>query len=115
MAGNPIGRLWRGEVSLVRTYWVYGAVGGLLLSAVGVALDELDLRYHSYSTSVIVLLWAALVLAWAVVIIVGTWRSATRYAAEHHERRIYAVLAKASTVLYVISLALTIGQALIEN
>jgi hypothetical protein len=103
---NYFVRHWLGELSLPKSYWVNGLVGGFL---VGVAVAALNAAVHSRSEAQPVLWLAALIATWVVVSLftmwqaVGVWRSATNYKAGG--KYFWGGLAKTVTVLGVLNLA----------
>ena len=86
--GLALSSLWRGEFSLPITYWGFAQLGGLLL-----AIPQMGLRMMQLTNAAEVIDGIALV--YSVIVIVGIWRSAGRYTGN----RIWADLARASTVL----------------
>ena len=78
-----IGRLWRGEIALWVTYWVWGVIGSLLV-ALAITPMPIGIRFSMR------LFLALLMLAYYVLIFVAVWRSAGRYPG----RRIWAKLAR---------------------
>jgi hypothetical protein len=70
--------LWRGDVRLVVTYWLYGVVGSLLLSIPLIVLDEIEPAI-SPQLAVLVLAYGVVWIAYHFLIIVAIWRSATKY------------------------------------
>jgi hypothetical protein len=86
--------LWRGNYTLVKTYWLFGIVGGLALGlAVGVLL--------AITTSVVLALFGIATLwAWQVFVSVAIWRSAGKYTGA----RIWKILARIALVLSFLQL-----------
>ena len=95
-----------GELSLLKSYWVNGLVGGFL---VGAAITALNVTVHGRSEAQPVLWLAALIATWVVVSLftmwqaVGVWRSATNYKAGG--KYFWGGLAKTVTVLGILNLA----------
>jgi hypothetical protein len=87
-----IKRIWNGELPLVKIYWVYGVLVGLLLrifvevSYPFVSISHLQL----YSYFLI-----AVLIPYQILISVGIWRSATAYT----EVQVWAILAKIAAVI----------------
>lgn len=98
--GEAMARVWRGEFSLPMTYWGFAQLGGLVL-----AVPQLGLRLGG-------LLWAAqavdaVALAYSAVVIVGIWRSASRY----RGNPVWAHLARLATLLpLMVALATLLEQ-----
>jgi hypothetical protein len=86
-----LGRLWRGDVPLRITYWVYGVLTNF------VWLVFIAFATAANSPSLLLLL-VALSLTYYVFIVVAIWRSAGRYAGN----RIWGDLARATLALGLI-------------
>lgn len=98
-AGSLIGRLWRGEVSLGETYWVWGVVINLMIRFV---LDEL----HGLAHLALGLLW----MAYGGFILIAIWRSATRYRGPH----LWGMLAKIVVAFNALILVVAIVDLLLR-
>jgi hypothetical protein len=64
-------RLWRGDVALVITYWVFGAVGGVALRLLSPAVTY-EIMAHSTTMSVfdiqvLLYLWVAFLITYSVL------------------------------------------------
>ena len=103
---NYFVRHWLGELSLPKSYWLNGLIGGVL---VGAAIAALNVAVHGRSEAQPVLWLVALIATWVVVSLftmwqaVGVWRSATNYRASG--KYFWGGLAKTVTVLGVLNLA----------
>ena len=88
--------LWRGNVPLVKTYWLFGVGVGVLFSIASIYVE-----YHSAFTTGFGLIFAlglsVIHLAYVPFILIAIWRSANKYKGLQR----YAVLAKFSVVLRV--------------
>ena len=79
-----VGKLWRGDYGLARTFWLWGLVyplvAGLLLLLVAFWASE-QVEYRD-SLTVVAIALAAVVVAWGYSIVwaVGLWRAAFAYA-----------------------------------
>jgi hypothetical protein len=97
---NYLARHWRGELSLPKSYWVNGLVGGF---AVGFTIGALAYAINRQGEVQPILWMASLILTWAVVALftiwqaVGVWRSATHY--RQSGRTFWGGAAKVATVL----------------
>jgi len=104
----PIVRIWRGEIGLARTYWVWcflvGSTGMQIFYAIILALYDLT------GSSFIIALRAALTLLLTSLIVVSTWRSARNYQGPRRWR----VLARASCFLLGIYVVSILGGLLAE-
>lgn len=94
--------LWRGQVALPLTYWVFGVGGNMAFVAalLGVWLAAGPAAEAS--------LWGLYLasLAWFVWIFIGIWRSAGRYGGP----RLWAVLARAGVCAGIFRMA---GEAIL--
>ncbi len=88
-----IAKLWRGDYSLVVTYWVFGVVVGVVLNA------ALTASARTLPVAVYFAFLAA-VLAYSILVWVGIWRAATKYQGD----RIWPTLAKCMVVAAVLML-----------
>lgn len=85
-----MGSVWRGEVSLGRTSWLYFLLGILLLKVPFILWQP--------GSSLIELLLTVIVLAYGVFISVAIWRSTNKYKG----RAVYGALAKFVIVLGIL-------------
>lgn len=99
--GNIIARLWRGDVSLAQTYWLYGAVGGTSLRLISPQVTYTLLSRNLSSDTIVFFQygWAAFVILYTLFIFVAIWRSANKYAAAKPEKKGNATAAKTMVVL----------------
>jgi len=84
---NIIGRLWCGEVTLVKTYWLWGVLANIVLNIV-VGLSPLI-------NETLVIIASAFTVVYAIFISVAIWRSATRY----EGKVLWKYLAKVAVIL----------------
>jgi len=70
--GNLLVRLWRGQIPLATTYWGYGVVGHIVCAVLLVEAREM-------LPTLAAALVAVVVLAYFVLMLFATWRSAGRY------------------------------------
>jgi hypothetical protein len=91
---------WRGEVPLSRAFWIWGIVGGgiVSLALTLVALVTLTAGAPGWLTVVIF----AAHIPWNLVLLVGVWRSSERA----EVRSDLAQIARLSIVVWVIVLTL---------
>lgn len=91
-----IGNLWEGNYSLVKTYWLFGVVGGLALSLAYLILVGV-------TQSMGVIFFGLLVLiGWQIFSSVAIWRSAGKYTGA----TVWKVLARAVVVISAVRLLL---------
>ena len=99
-----IGRIWRGEVGLARTFWVFGfAVFSLMMIASIMMLTTIMLGDNA---GIIFLAILGFSLLYKVFILVAIWRSASRY----QGAVVWTYLAKAFVVLSIMQSLLSFGR-----
>jgi hypothetical protein len=91
-----IGRIWRGEEGLARTFWVYGFAVNILLKGLLLLIAFVSSGVPTFGLAVLGVL--AFSLVYSIFIWVGIWRSASRYAGP----KTWAVLAKIAVVVSII-------------
>jgi hypothetical protein len=89
--------LWRGDVPLVKTYWLYGFFGWNLLGAALAVLEQSFPSPLPLSGAFILLLVSFFALAYWVLTIVAIWRSASKYKGNS----LWALLARLAVVIGV--------------
>ncbi len=95
-------RLFRGDVSLPRTYWIYGGVVGAGFGIVQIAIEAnyVDLiSTEGGSLGILAFYWFA--VGYSLFIFVAIWRSAGKY----EGNRSWAALARLMVILGAISVA----------
>ena len=105
-----IKQLWRGEIPLVRAYWLFGFVGGFLLRMVPLvwALSEQTTPIVVYG------LYTGIAVIYSFVVLIGVWRSATKYHDEcrmqvspHKKKKsFWAILAKIGIIVLCLNTVL---------
>ena len=105
-----IKQLWRGEIPLVRAYWLFGFVGGILLRMVPLvwALSE------QTTPIVVYVLYSGIAVIYSFVVLIGVWRSATKYHDEcrmqvspHKKKKsFWAILAKIGIIMLCLNTVL---------
>lgn len=103
VAGGPVVRLWRGDISLPITYWLWGVTVNWGLT-IAMALAE---RAGSVT---LLLLLAPAGVAYYVLISVSIWRSANRY----RGNRLWAHLAQVSVAAGTASQVVGIAALVVE-
>jgi len=93
--------LWQGELALSDAFWTWAVLGGVIINAVSSILFVFLLN----ADHLIIALIAGYVptLPYNLLVGVGVWRSAGRYAGERH----WADLARAVTIVGMIVLSVT--------
>ncbi len=94
-------RLWHGELTLHNAFWNWAVFGGLFVNVASSALF-LFLIMADHTISALIVGYAFSV-PYNVIVSVGVWRSAGRYAGE----RRWADLARIVTVIGMILLSVT--------
>lgn len=89
-SGSFISKLIRGDYGLAKTYWLFGVLGNIILSAPLPFIAE----------ELILVLYLPL-LSYSVVVLIAVWRAANRYRGPKY----WATLAKIATVLGWIQVA----------
>jgi len=93
--------LWRGDVTLVKTFWLYGVVGGGALISIPITL----LETLGYIEPIDPVLWVGLFvylvfcIAYIVITLVAIWRSSNNYQGSPWK----ALLAKGFVILGILS------------
>ena len=93
--------VWHGELDLERVFWLWAVFGGIVIN-VASSLGFLALILNDYLPAAIVVGYG-LSLPYNMLVTVGVWRSANRYAGE----RQWADLAKVTTALAMLVLSIT--------
>ncbi len=101
-------RLWRGEVSLPITYWIFGSIGSVVLTIASFSIAYL-IAYNASSLGGFDIqffnsLWLLFVYFYEIFIFVAIWRSASNYSRRYPRRRQWSILAKAAVCLGVVGL-----------
>lgn len=94
--------LWRGDVPLVKTYWIYGVGVSLLLNVALLALTSMLSSVPAVSLPLFVL--GILSILYTLFIAVGIWRSASKY----QGNKVWAVLAKIMVVFSILRTVLNV-------
>ena len=96
-----LSRLWRGELALHNAFWNWAVFGGLIVNVGSSGLFLLLILADRPILAVIV--GYAFPVPYNVIVSVGVWRSAERYAGE----RRWAELAQTVTVIGMVLLSVT--------
>ena len=107
--GKPglILRLWNGDVSLAKTYWLYGVLGGVIFRLLSPWLTYLLAsnvdNLSRFDEAIIRYAWSALLIFYSVLISIAIWRSATKSIKRNPKSSAWAYLAKVSVIFGVIA------------
>ena len=96
---SKIRQLWRGEVSLAKTGWIYGLLGILCLA---IPLTLITSLGYQQEVPVLMMSLSVAILVYAFFMAVAVWRAASK----HTGHPAFACLAKGSIlfiILYVIA------------
>ena len=99
-SSDLIGRIWRGEESLAKTYWIYGGIGLVLLHYVSVATLLLAFKVPLFGAILFIALEITIIWYHGLVI-GGVWRSSARY----NGNPIWKILARIMAVFGVFAMA----------
>jgi len=86
--------LWRGDVPLVKTYWLFGVVAGIFFRIAFAYIDYQSAVFSSALGAIFVLGIAVFAFAYGVFISFATWKSANKYTGQQR----YAILAKVAVI-----------------
>ena len=87
---EDIKSFWSGEWSLLQTFWGFFVVGNLIVGFIVVLLLETLFIYLLY-------------LLFYIILVVGTWRSASNYAQIKNKRKTWSILAKLMVILSIVN------------
>lgn len=106
---KPLQRLWRGEMSLATTYWVFGfLLGGVGSRLLWSLIEQNSIRLiRTGHFAFIFYSFVAVSVGYSLFIAVATWRSANRYSGPRRWR----VLAQFAVV---VSMVVTVGVVIRE-
>ena len=91
---------WRGEWSLLQTFWGFFVVGNTVVGIIVLLLlDTLDLN-NSFQF-LIFLFFYLIYLIFYIILVVGTWRSASNYSKIKNKRVTWSILAKIMVFLSI--------------
>jgi len=101
-------RLWRGQISLPMTYWVWGVFLTFVVTLISGVLFGIMSQNQSLTSNIMILSLGAIVLLYSFFILVSIWRSASN----HDGSRIWANIAK---IIVVINSFLIMQEVYIES
>jgi hypothetical protein len=106
-----ITQLWRGEIALWKTFWLFGVVGGL---ALGLPIFSAMLALTDVpdgTTAMVFLSALGFLLVYLTWVFVGIWSAANNYLGNP----IWIVLAKIAVVAETFKISLLIGAVLFAD
>ena len=92
--------LWRGDVPLVKTYWLFGVVAGIFFRIAFAYIEYQGAVFSTALGAIFVLGLIVFVFAYSVFISFAIWKSANKYQGLQR----YAILAKVAVILGVMML-----------
>lgn len=96
-------RMWRGEVALVKTFWLWGVLA-LIVLTIGGQFALVSLMLAAPGSAIFLgLVFGVAAVIYQVTVSIGIWRSAGAYAGP----RFWTVLARVVVVLSFVSLLLS--------
>ena len=104
----PLARIWRGEIGLAKTYWVWIMLVGTSILWTMMLISQL--LYEFTGALFIVALKMAFSLIFSVVLVVSVWRSARNYEGPWRWRVLARVACVLSGVLAVVNLGGLLGE-----
>jgi hypothetical protein len=100
---EALGKMWRGEIPLVRAFWLWGVVA-LALLTFGVQLLFIPIVMAAPSAAMFVMLVLGVgAFAYQIAVSLGVWRSAGRYTGA----KVWAMLARGAVILSFASIAIS--------
>ena len=105
---NILLRLWRGEITLWKTFWLFGVFGGIIIGSVPVLITHTITINANIKLAAFSLL--TLSMTYLIIVLVGIWRSSNKYAALYR-KSINSKLAKFAAILGALSIVVAIGEA----
>lgn len=101
-----ISQLWKGEIPLCKTFWLYGLLGNTILSLAMLLTVGLSSVYKSLLGYFAVLLIVLIAIIYQGIIYGGLWRSADNYTGNP----LWKYLAKWIAVLGIFSIIIEISN-----
>ncbi len=92
--------LWRGDVPLVKTYWLFGVVAGIFFNISFTYIEFQSAAFSAGLGAIFVFGFVVFYFAYTAFISFGIWRSANKYQGLQR----YAIFAKFTVILGLISL-----------
>lgn len=92
--------LWRGDVPLVKTYWLFGVLPGIFFNFAFAYIEYQSSVFPTVLGLIFVLGLVVFVFTYSVFISLAIWRSANKYQGLQR----YAILAKVAVILGVMGL-----------
>jgi len=92
--------LWRGDVPLVKTYWLFGVVAGIFFKIAFAYIEYQGAVFSTALGTIFVLGLIVFVFAYSIFISFAIWNSANKYQGLQR----YTILAKVAVILGVMML-----------
>jgi hypothetical protein len=104
-------RLWRGEIALWKSFWLFGVGGGALIGlpifATMLALTDVP----DDTTASIFVFALGFLLAYLIWVFVGIWRAANSYSGN----RTWSIFAKVAVAAEVLQIVLLVAAVLFAD
>lgn len=98
---NKIQMMWNGEITLWKSFWLWGVLGSSLLHIpINYMTGAINAKKYEYLSIYYLLLF--IMIAYACLVIGGTWRSSGNYSGN--------IIYKYITRLFIISWAINLQQ-----
>jgi hypothetical protein len=97
---NLIRNLWRGDIPLVKTYWLFGVIAGIFFNIVFAYIEYQSTVFSKGFGPMFVLGLVVFVFTYSVFISFAIWRSANKYQGIQR----YVILAKIAVILGMMAL-----------
>lgn len=92
--------LWRGDVPLVKTYWLFGVVAGIFFRITFSYIEYQGALFSTAPGAIFILAFIVFFFGYSVFISFAIWKSANKYQGLQR----YAILAKVAVILGVMML-----------
>lgn len=86
--------LWRGDVPLVKTYWLFVVVVGIFFRIIFAYIEYQDALFNTAPGAIFVLAFVVFVFVYSIFIAYAIWKSANKY----NGLQRYAILAKIAVI-----------------
>jgi hypothetical protein len=90
--------LWRGDVPLVKSYWLFGVVVGIFFRIIFAYIEYQAAIFYTALGAIFIFAFIIFVFAYSIFISFAIWKSANKYQGQQR----YAILAKISVIIGVI-------------
>ena len=100
---NIVVTYWKGEISLVKSFWIVAVVFLTIVSIPSYIIDDQAISKMSDTVAIAILVWTVFFYLFLIYTYVGLWRSSSKYIAER-------IKSKRSTLWgYVVYVVIVLG------